>query len=148
MVFKGGSLPSEGSHERETIGHVLSLFYRTALTFMLFVARAFISGAFQTAYVYTPEVGSNKVTYLRCIRDIEFSFCCYNRLLFVIQVYPTTTRAVGLGACSGMARIGAIVTPFVAQVMSALLSCPSQVCTLIFPGFNCQLQMKLWLGWP
>ena len=32
------------------------------------------------------------------------------------QVYPTTTRALGLGACSGMARIGALVTPFVAQV--------------------------------
>jgi hypothetical protein len=26
-------------------------------------------------------------------------------------------RAMGLGACSGMARIGAIVTPFVAQVL-------------------------------
>ncbi|KAK3603262.1 hypothetical protein CHS0354_007593 [Potamilus streckersoni] len=60
---------------------------RPVLTFFLFVARAFISGAFQAAYVYTPEV------------------------------YPTSMRAVGLGACSGMARIGAIVTPFVAQVL-------------------------------
>ncbi|XP_064618538.1 synaptic vesicle 2-related protein-like isoform X1 [Lineus longissimus] len=60
---------------------------RALLTFFLFVARAFISGAFQAAYVYTPEV------------------------------YPTSTRAIGLGSCSGMARIGAIVTPFVAQVM-------------------------------
>lgn len=25
-------------------------------------------------------------------------------------------RAIGLGSCSGMARVGAIVTPFVAQV--------------------------------
>ena len=31
-------------------------------------------------------------------------------------------RAVGLGACSGMARIGAIVTPFVAQVSIFLLT--------------------------
>lgn len=60
---------------------------RPVLTFFLFVARALISGAFQAAYVYTPEV------------------------------YPTSMRAVGLGACSGMARIGAIVTPFVAQVL-------------------------------
>lgn len=60
---------------------------RPVLTFFLFVARALISGAFQAAYVYTPEV------------------------------YPTSMRAIGLGSCSGMARIGAIVTPFVAQVM-------------------------------
>lgn len=60
---------------------------RGVLTFLLFTARGFITGAFQAAYVYTPEV------------------------------YPTTTRALGLGTCSGMARIGAIVTPFVAQVL-------------------------------
>ncbi|KAI3388215.1 hypothetical protein SNEBB_006316 [Seison nebaliae] len=60
---------------------------RQLMTFFIFVARAFVSGAFQVAYVYTPEV------------------------------YPTTTRAVGLGVCSGMARVGAILTPFVAQVL-------------------------------
>lgn len=60
---------------------------RSVLIFFLFVARTFISGAFQTAYVYTPEV------------------------------YPTTTRAIGLGTCSLWARVGALVTPFVAQVM-------------------------------
>ncbi|XP_076108218.1 synaptic vesicle 2-related protein-like [Mytilus galloprovincialis] len=60
---------------------------RPVLTFFLFVARAFISGAFQAAYVYTPEV------------------------------YPTSMRAIGLGSCSGMARVGAIITPFVAQVL-------------------------------
>ena len=40
-----------------------------ATIFCLFAARAFISGSFQAAYVYTPEV------------------------------YPTSMRAVGLGAC-------------------------------------------------
>jgi len=60
---------------------------RNLIIFFLFAARAFISGAFQAAYVYTPEV------------------------------YPTSVRAVGLGSCSGMSRLGAIVTPFVAQVM-------------------------------
>ncbi|KAG9335059.1 hypothetical protein JZ751_005734 [Albula glossodonta] len=33
------------------------------------------------------------------------------------SVYPTASRAVGLGACSAMARIGALITPFVAQVL-------------------------------
>jgi hypothetical protein len=33
-----------------------------------------------------------------------------------LKVYPTTLRAIGLGAASGFARLGAIVTPFVAQV--------------------------------
>ncbi|CAD6198566.1 unnamed protein product [Caenorhabditis auriculariae] len=61
---------------------------RFTVTVFIFVARAFISGAFQCAYVYTPEV------------------------------YPTTLRAVGLGTSSAMARIGAIATPFVAQVAS------------------------------
>lgn len=60
---------------------------RALLTVFLFVARAFISGAFQGAYIYTPEF------------------------------YPTSMRAMGLGVCSGMARIGAIATPFVAQVL-------------------------------
>lgn len=53
---------------------------------MLFVARGIIAGVFQAAYVYTPEV------------------------------YPTSLRAVGVGACSAMARLGAMVTPYVAQV--------------------------------
>ncbi|CAJ0599961.1 unnamed protein product [Cylicocyclus nassatus] len=61
---------------------------RFTVTALIFVARAFISGAFQCAYVYTPEV------------------------------YPTTLRAVGLGASLAMGRIGAIVTPFVAQMAS------------------------------
>ncbi|KAJ7309849.1 hypothetical protein JRQ81_007923 [Phrynocephalus forsythii] len=59
---------------------------RKVLTVLLFIARAFISGGFQAAYVYTPEV------------------------------YPTATRALGLGTCSGVARVGALITPFIAQV--------------------------------
>ncbi|TNN31724.1 Synaptic vesicle 2-related protein [Liparis tanakae] len=35
----------------------------------------------------------------------------------VPQVYPTASRALGLGMSSGMARVGALITPFVAQVM-------------------------------
>ncbi|XP_072042991.1 synaptic vesicle 2-related protein-like [Amphiura filiformis] len=57
------------------------------LTLFLFIARGLISGAFQGIYVYTPEV------------------------------YPTHVRGIGLGTCGSIARIGCIVTPFVAQVL-------------------------------
>lgn len=60
---------------------------RTVLTIILFISRGVISGVFQAAYVYTPEV------------------------------YPTHLRSVGVGVCSTMARFGAMVTPFVAQVL-------------------------------
>ena len=59
----------------------------TLLTFFLFIIRAFTSGVFQAIFVYTPEV------------------------------YPTNTRAFGMGICTASARIGAIVTPYVAQVL-------------------------------
>ncbi|XP_047426393.1 synaptic vesicle 2-related protein [Mugil cephalus] len=60
---------------------------RTALTIFIFIARAFISGGFQVVFVYTPEV------------------------------FPTENRALAVGTSSAMARVGALITPFVAQVM-------------------------------
>ncbi|KAL2100506.1 hypothetical protein ACEWY4_004900 [Coilia grayii] len=60
---------------------------RIPLTIFIFIARASITGGWQAAYVYTPEV------------------------------YPTMTRAVGIGTSSGFARVGALLTPFVAQVL-------------------------------
>lgn len=65
---------------------MLCITSRTVLTVILFISRGVISGVFQAAYVYTPEV------------------------------YPTHLRSVGVGVCSTMARLGAMVTPFVAQV--------------------------------
>lgn len=87
---------------------------RAQLTFFLFTARALISGGFQASYVYTPEV------------------------------YPTPIRALALGSCSGMARIGALLTPFVSQVLVednknaaiflySLLAFVAGVCTLLLP---------------
>lgn len=61
--------------------------FRTMMTIFIFGVRGFISGAFQGFYVYTPEV------------------------------YPTVIRALALGCCSAMARIGAMVTPFISQVL-------------------------------
>lgn len=57
------------------------------LVLLIFVLRAFLTGIVQSVYLYTPEV------------------------------YPTNIRAVGLGTASAMARLGAILTPFVSQVM-------------------------------
>lgn len=57
------------------------------LTIILFMARGVIAGLFQAAYVYTPEV------------------------------YPTALRSVGVGGCSALARLGAMATPYVAQVL-------------------------------
>jgi MFS family permease len=59
---------------------------RSLVTAILFMTRALGSGLFQVAYVYTPEV------------------------------YPTTLRSVGVGSCSSMARFGAMLTPYIAQV--------------------------------
>ena len=52
----------------------------------LFLIRGLATGAFQAAYAYTPEV------------------------------YPTNVRAIGMGVHVAAARVGAIVTPYVAQV--------------------------------
>ncbi|XP_033845976.1 synaptic vesicle 2-related protein [Periophthalmus magnuspinnatus] len=60
---------------------------RISLTILIFVARAAISGGYQVVFVYTPEV------------------------------FPTEIRALALGTSSGFARVGALVTPFVAQVL-------------------------------
>uniref|UniRef100_A0A182MTA6 Major facilitator superfamily (MFS) profile domain-containing protein n=1 Tax=Anopheles culicifacies TaxID=139723 RepID=A0A182MTA6_9DIPT len=60
---------------------------RVFLTIILFMARGVIAGLFQAAYVYTPEV------------------------------YPTALRSVGVGGCSALARLGAMATPYIAQVL-------------------------------
>ena len=59
----------------------------TVIVLFLFIARAFSSGTFLTIYVYTPEV------------------------------YPTKFRAFSIGIHSSAARIGAIATPYFAQVL-------------------------------
>lgn len=48
---------------------------------------------------------------------VEFSFKMFSFFLFwPPQVFPTATRAIGIGTSSGMARVGALITPFIAQV--------------------------------
>ncbi|XP_074649965.1 synaptic vesicle 2-related protein-like isoform X2 [Tubulanus polymorphus] len=60
---------------------------RAVLSGISMVIRSFCTGTFLATYIYTSEV------------------------------YPTTVRSLGLGINSSFARIGAMVTPFVAQVL-------------------------------
>merc|ERR1712117_334527 len=83
---------------------------KSVVTAILFLARALGSGLFQTAYVYTPEV------------------------------YPTVLRSVGVGSCSGMARLGATLTPYIAQVLmkkSVHLAVAVYVAVALIAAFAC-----------
>ena len=58
-----------------------------ALTLVMFCVRGFSQGMFNFVYIYTAEV------------------------------YPTNIRTLGIGSASSWARVGAMATPFVAQVL-------------------------------
>eukprot|EP00099_Drosophila_melanogaster_P012486 NP_001286807.1 uncharacterized protein Dmel_CG4324, isoform C [Drosophila melanogaster] len=66
---------------------LMSVESRFSTSVTLFIARGTISGIFQAIYVYTPEI------------------------------YPAALRSVGVSGCSVLARLGAMLTPFVAQVL-------------------------------
>ena len=60
-----------------------------------------------------------------------------------LQVYPTVVRALGLGCCSAVARIGAMITPFVAQVCSEQFAVQSLIVSLVrFPFFVNKNRMR------
>ncbi|XP_012558384.2 synaptic vesicle 2-related protein isoform X1 [Hydra vulgaris] len=61
---------------------------RAWTTVFLFGGRCFIAVADIGGYIYTPEV------------------------------YPTEIRGMALGSCSGISRVGCMLTPFIAQVLS------------------------------
>jgi len=102
---------------------VMGLFYsllficthsKSWTTFFLFGARCFAAVADLGGYIYTPEV------------------------------YPTQIRGIALGSCSGISRIGCMLTPFVAQVLAhksihltiglyVAVSMTGFVCSLLLP---------------
>jgi len=90
-------------------------------TFFMFDIRMAITGAFQGVYIYTTEF------------------------------YPTTIRTTGMGVSSSVARIGGILTPFVANVVGhvsvyAALFIYASVSLL---AVVCALSLSVeTLGWP
>lgn len=50
--------------------------------------------------------------------NVSFEF---DVIHFMFQVFPTNVRSFGLGSSSAFARIGAMTTPFVAQVSKAFV---------------------------
>lgn len=73
--------------KQENSSLIIFIFSRIYTTSVLFLARGVISGLFQAAYIYTPDI------------------------------YPNNLRSLGVGGCSTIARIGAMATPFVSQVL-------------------------------
>ncbi|XP_051463930.1 putative transporter SVOPL [Apus apus] len=62
----------------------------TGMTGFLFMLRALVSANFNTIYIYTAEV------------------------------YPTPMRALGMGTSGSLCRVGAMVAPFIAQVLMSV----------------------------
>lgn len=55
-------------------------------------------------------------TYQRSLYNAENKDEIDSTVTFYRQVYPTALRSTAVGACSGVARLGAMLTPYVAQV--------------------------------
>ena len=87
---------------------------KAVTTAILFLARALGSGLFQTAYVYTPEVRLRDKSNVKHRHLINIYIL--SDLITCSQVYPTVLRSVGVGTCAGVARFGAMLTPYIAQV--------------------------------
>jgi len=63
-----------------------------------------------------PHVGKS-VKSLKHIVDDDSGVCCMVVVVVLrFQVYPTTIRALSLGTCNALSRLGALITPFISQV--------------------------------
>ena len=86
---------------------------------MLFVARGTMAGVFQVVYLYTPEVyptNLRAVAYGKDVFILDISFVrwsCNSQTDIILKsnVYHLS------GSASAVARVGAMITPYIAQVL-------------------------------
>ena len=64
---------------------------------------------------------SDVVMYCQCCACTVKSVVRFTVSFHISQVYPTIFRSMGLGSASSMARFGAMITPFIAQVWRTAL---------------------------
>ncbi|XP_076364218.1 synaptic vesicle 2-related protein-like [Tachypleus tridentatus] len=79
------------------------------VSFMLYTVSALLlaTDCFPTSFLYV------LLFIARGTINVSFAVC----VIYTLEVYPTTNRALALGFHSGLGRFGAIITPFVAQVL-------------------------------
>jgi len=82
----------------------------------------FFTGVYEAVwYTYTPEVNPASERYhamppdIASIPRIDVSKHCCGVLCR--QVYPTTVRAIGVGACATVAKLAGIVAPLISEVL-------------------------------
>ena len=90
---------------------------KTYLMVMLFIARGTMAGVFQVVYLYTPEVyptNLRAVAYGKeiWILDVSYKISCYHHTdISKSNLYHLS------GSASAVARVGAMITPYIAQVL-------------------------------
>ena len=102
----------------EMFGIPLLLFFLSRFGRRIICIINFLSASFCFAlFIFIPHNQPwmiNIITFLaRMFISSQFSLM----YLYTMEVYPTVIRAIAVGSASSMARIGAMITPYLAQVL-------------------------------
>ena len=107
---------------------------RFLLTVIMFFVRGFASGVFQVSLSYFYISKRHFFTLILILFQAAY--------VYTPEVYPTVLRSIGVGSCSGMARLGATLTPYIAQVLmkkSLHLAVGVYVSVALIAAFSCLL---------